>query len=146
MKKKLIAITAVLGIAVGAVFICRCIEPKNPQPPLTLNEYQREAYLNIRGWEAEEISCETVRIPEEFEGIYKEYTDIQSKDNFNLEDYKGKEVMRCLYKVLNYGGDSEVTAELLLYNDELISAALIENKPDGFIKSLNSYFFEAGHN
>lgn len=99
-----------------------------------LNEYQREAYLNIRGWEIEEISCQTVRIPEEFEGIYREYADIQSKDGFKLENYKGKEVLRCLYRVLNYGGDSEVTAELLLYNDELISAALFENKQDGFIK------------
>ena len=53
---------------------------------------------------------------------------------------KEKEVLRCLYRVLNYGGDSEVTAELLLYNDELISAALIENKQDGFIKPLNSLF------
>lgn len=142
MKKKFIAITAVLGVAAAAVFICRRVEPKHTQPPLVLNEYQREAYLNIRGWEAEEISCETVRIPEEFEGIYKEYADIQSKDNFKIENYKGKEVTRCVYRILNYGGDSEVTAELLLYNDELISAALIENKPDGFIKSLNSYFFE----
>lgn len=143
MKKKFIALAAVLGVAAAAVFICRRVEPKHNEPPLVLNEYQRESYLNIRGWDIEEVSCETVRIPEEFEGIYKEYADIQSKDGFKLENYKGKEVQRCLYRVLNYGGDSEVTAELLLYNDELISAALIENKPDGFIKSLNSYFFDA---
>lgn len=140
MKKKIIAIAAVLGIAAAAIFICRRIEPKQDEPPLVLNEYQREAYLNIRGWEIEEISCQTVRIPEEFEGIYREYADIQSKDGFKLENYKGKEVLRCLYRVLNYGGDSEVTAELLLYNDELISAALIENKQDGFINPLNSLF------
>ena len=99
MKKKIIAIAAVLGIAAAAIFICRRIEPKQDEPPLVLNEYQREAYLNIRGWEIEEISCQTVRIPEEFEGIYREYADIQSKDGFKLENYKGKEVLRCLYPV-----------------------------------------------
>ena len=136
MKKKFIAIAAIPVITVGAVFLCRCSEPKHTQQPLVLNQYQREAYLNIRGWDVEEISCETVRIPEDFDGIYKEYAEIQSKDGFDLEDYKGKEAQRCLYRVLNYGGDSEVTAELLLYNDKLISAALIENKPDGFIKPI----------
>ena len=47
MKKKIIAIAAVLGIAAAAIFICRRIEPKQAEPPLVLNEYQREAYLNI---------------------------------------------------------------------------------------------------
>ena len=53
---------------------------------------------------------------------------------------KEKKFLRCLYRVLNYGGDSEVTAELLLYNDELISAAIIENKQDGFYKTLKFSF------
>lgn len=140
MKKKIIAVAAVLGAAAASIFICRKIEPEPSEAPVVLNQYQREAYLNIRGWEIEEISCKTVRIPEEFDGIYKEYADIQSNDGFNLENYKGKEVLRCLYRVLNYESDSEVTAELLLYDDKLISAALIENKPDGFIKPLNSCF------
>ena len=43
MKKKIIAIAAVLGIAAAAIFICRRIEPKQDEPPLVLNEYQREA-------------------------------------------------------------------------------------------------------
>ena len=127
MKKKIIAIAAVLGIAAAAIFICRRIEPKQDEPPLVLNEYQREAYLNIRGWEIEEISCQTVRIPEEFEGIYREYADIQSKDGFKLENYKGKEVLRCLYRVLNYVGDSEVTYPYIVIVKVTFNIKLISN-------------------
>ena len=41
MKKKIIAIAAVLGIAAAAIFICRRIEPKQDEPPLVLNEYPK---------------------------------------------------------------------------------------------------------
>ena len=94
MKKKNYSYSRRTWHCGGGNFICRRIEPKQDEPPLVLNEYQREAYLNIRGWEIEEISCQTVRIPEEFEGIYREYADIQSKDGFKLENYKGKEVFK----------------------------------------------------
>ncbi|MGN1480681.1 DUF4830 domain-containing protein [Porcipelethomonas sp.] len=134
MNKKIIALIAAAGVTTAAFFICRHHEPQK-ESPLVLNEYQREAYLNLRGWDAEEISQSTVTVPESFEGVYKQYADVQKKQGLPLEEYKGKEVVRCLYNIKNYGGDVPVTAELLFYEDRLIAAALIENKPDGFIKS-----------
>ena len=136
MNKKLIAVIVAAGISTAAFFICKNHNKPQKEEPMVLNEYQREAYLNIRGWDTEEISQITVTVPESFEGIYKQYADVQKKQGLPLEDYKGKEVVRCLYNIKNYGGDVPVTAELLFYEDRLIAAALIENKPDGFIKAL----------
>ncbi len=55
---------------------------------------------------------------------------------YNLDSHKGEEVKRFTYSVDNYG-DGEVIAELLLTPDnELICAALIELKPDGFTEPI----------
>ena len=136
MKKKIIAVLIAGGVCAGAFFICRTPK-KQTEAPLTLNEYQRVSYLNIRGWDAEEISCSEITVPETFEGVYQEYAQVQISQHLPLEDYKGKTVTRCLYMIKNYGGDVPVVAELLLSGDRLIASALIENKPDGFIKPVS---------
>jgi hypothetical protein len=137
MKKKIIAAFLIAGTAAGAFFLCRNTGHESMEEMLVLNEHQRESYLNIRGWDVESISSSTVKIPETFDGIYAEYAKTAEKNGFHLEKYKGKDVERCLYRVKNYGGNSEVTAELLMYDNRLVSAVLIENKPDGFIKGVN---------
>lgn len=137
MKKKIICSGAVLIICAGIFVICRLKKPSEDNKAIILeSSYSREAYLNIKGWDVKEMSSETVRVPESFDGIYKEYADIQEKQKLPLNEYKGKEVRRFLYNVTNYNSENNVCAELLISENRLIACAIIENKPNGFISSL----------
>lgn len=127
----------IAAVCVILLIICMSSGKSKKETPVILeNSYSREAYLNINGWDAEEISCETVRVPEVFEGIYEEYAKIQDKQKLPLRSFKGKEVLRYLYNINNYNGNCKAFGELLICDDELVSAAIIEKAPDGKILPL----------
>lgn len=138
MKKKIICISIIIVICAGLFAVCKLEKSSSDADAILLeNSYSREAYLNIKGWDVKEVSCETVKVPESFEGIYKEYADVQKKQDLPLDNYKGKEVQRFLYNVSNYGSENKVCAELLISENRLIAAAIIENAPNGFISPLS---------
>lgn len=136
MLKKSLILMLIAVSAASIVLLCRTASGKKTasEAPTILSDSQLEPYLNIRGWDVEKLSDETVRIPEKFNDTYQRFADVLKENGFDIEKYKGKEVRRVLFLVKNYGGDSEVHAELLLDEGKLIGSALIENKPDGFIK------------
>lgn len=143
MKKKLIYALIVIIICAGLFTVCmfsKSSKSKKENFVILENSYSRESYLNIKGWEVTEISCEEVKVPEAFEGIYEEYAKIQDKQHLPLSKYKGQEVQRYLYRINNYTSDNKAYAELLIYdNNKLIAAAIIENKPDGSILPLSQH-------
>lgn len=136
MLKKIIILLLIAVSAASIVLLCRTASGKKTasEESIILSDSQLEPYFNIRGWDVEKISDETVRIPEKFNETYQRYSEVLKKNGFDIEKYKGKEVRRVLFLVKNFGGNSEVHAELLLDGGKLIGSALIENKPDGFIK------------
>lgn len=136
MLKKFLILMLIAVSAASIVLLCRTASGKKtvPEESVVLSDSQLEPYLNIRGWDVEKLSDETVRIPEKFNETYQRYAQALKENGFDIEKYKGKEVRRVLFLVNNYGSDSEVHAELLLDEGKLIGSALIENKPDGFIK------------
>lgn len=137
MKKKAAAIIIIIFILSG-IFIISLHDNKAdaPEEKQILNEYELESYLNLKGWKVEMDKMEQVKIPQSFTGMYKIFSDEMKNAGFDLDSHKGEEVRRYIYTVTNYGVDG-VKAELLLTMDnELISAVLIEQKPDGFIKPI----------
>lgn len=140
MKKKLIYAFIVVIICAGLFAVCIFSKSSKQEESFVIleNSYSRESYFNIKGWDVTEISCEKIRIPENFEGIYEEYAKIQDKQHLPLNNYKGQEVQRYLYSVNNYIGDCKAYGELLIYDDnKLIAAAIIESKSNGSISALN---------
>ncbi len=137
MKKKFAILFLIIIILMGIFIINRHNETKKiPAGQLILNEYQLEPYLNLKGWKVNEPVVETTRIPQEFNDTYKNFADEMKKSGFNLYSHKGEEVRRFTFEVENYGQEG-IKAELILtLNNELISAALIQQKTDGFIKAL----------
>lgn len=136
MKKILITI---LLIAVSAFLVFVHLNKKQPYDSdkiLLYDSYSREAYLNINGWDVSQVSEKSITIPSYFNEIYSKYALIQKKQKLPLENYKGKTADRYLYKINNYNGQYPVYAELLIVDNRLVAAALIEQKPDGFIKEL----------
>ncbi len=99
----------------------------------------RIALLRECGWEVdnEPIEFIEVRIPEEFDGVYTEYNEIQKRQDMDLSKYAGKRAMRYTYKVNNHpSGEQGIVANLILYKDKLIGADVSSPKLGGFMHGL----------
>lgn len=137
MKKKIILSFIIIAIF-SVIFI---LNRRNPdtviqKQPIILNEYQLEAYLNIKGWQVTKLSSNEICIPREFSGNFKIMSDELKKSGFDLKAHKGENVMRHVFSVDNYG-ESDINAELYITKqNELIGAVIIQQKPDGFIKPI----------
>ena len=91
------------------------------------------------GWEVEEEPIEfiEVRIPEEFDGVYTDYNEIQKRQNLDLSKYCGKRVMRYTYRVKNHpSGEEGIVANLIFYKDKLIGGDVSSPKLGGFMHGL----------
>lgn len=134
--KKIIISVLIASIITGLYFITCKTKNKNITDRIILSEQQLEPYLNIKGFKVNQICCDTVVIPLKFTGSYLQFADELKKSGFDLESHKGETVRRYTYSV-DSNDNSDIKAELLLTNDnELISAAIIQQKPDGFIKPI----------
>ena len=99
----------------------------------------RVALLRECGWEVEEEPLEflEVKIPEEFDGVYREYNELQNRQSLDLAKYCGKRVMRYTYKVKNHpSGEEGVVANLIFYKVKLIGGDISSPKLGGFMHGL----------
>lgn len=98
----------------------------------------REQYLASLGWEYDKAFSEKeIVVPKEFNDVYKDYNAIQKSQGFNLEHYKGKKATIYTYKITNYGDDSVIIADLMVYNGSLIATDLCNpDAEEGFLVGL----------
>lgn len=92
------------------------------------DEKQRIGFLSQFGWnvDAEPAEVKEIIIPYEFDKVYTEYSDLQKKQGFDVEKYKGQIVKKWTYNVNNFPGYENKTgyvkANLLIYNGNIIAA------------------------
>lgn len=100
---------------------------------LALTNDERVAYLEACGWEVDSASCviREVIIPSDFDETYQNYADLQARQGFELEKYKGKRVKQVTYAVTNYPDGEDVVAELLVYRGHVIAGDISSMKTDG---------------
>ena len=87
------------------------------------NNLARITFLKSYGWEVSEEPSEVVSvvIPQTFGDVYENYNAIQTAQGFDLSGYRGKEVRRYTYEVLNYPGQKDyIRANLLIYRGKVI--------------------------
>ncbi len=92
----------------------------------------RVKFLERLGWDILEDS-ETVadiRIPEEFDEIYKRYNSLQKTEGLNLEKYKGKKVKLYTYTVTNHK-DGKAVATIIVYKNRVIAGDVSLAVTDG---------------
>ena len=80
-------------------------------------------FLAQFGWEIdrEPIEIKTVTVPAEFDKVFSAYNEIQKAQGLNLARYRGKEVTRYTFRVLNYEGTTlPVYANVLVYRNRVI--------------------------
>lgn len=93
---------------------------------------QRIAYLEACGWEVDASTgaVKEVIIPSDFDETYQSYADLQAKQGFELEKYRGKRVKQIIYEITN-DGEEELMAELLVYRGKIIAGDVFSMKTDG---------------
>ena len=78
-----------------------------------------------------------VSIPENFDEVYQNYNEIQKKAGFDLEKYRGKNVWRYTFRVLNFDHEKNVFANILMYDNKIIGGDIMNPALDGFMYPLN---------
>ena len=96
----------------------------------------RVAFLTSFGWDVNKtpLEIEEVTIPKEFDDVYSAYNELQKYQNCDLSKYKGKQVKRYTYEVLNYPtGEQGVCATLLVYKNRIIGGDVCSSNYEGFM-------------
>ena len=92
------------------------------------DEKQRTQFLSQFGWDfdTEPVQVEEIIIPEEFDETYENYNELQKKQGFNLEDYKGANAKKWTYNINNFpdyeNKKDYVQANIIVYNGNVIAA------------------------
>lgn len=80
-------------------------------------------FLRQFGWEIDDEPTEikTVTVPTEFDKVFSAYNEIQKAQGLNLTRYRGKEVTRYTFRLINYEGtDLPVWANVLVYKKRVV--------------------------
>ncbi len=97
-------------------------------------------YIESLGWQIdsspEEISHLT--IPREFDAVYETYNAVQISSGFDLTPFKGKNVVRYSYKVLNHNKsqESEIIVSVFVYDSRIIAADICSTDANGFMHGI----------
>ena len=92
------------------------------------DEKQRIQFLSQFGWDfdTEPVEVKEIIIPNEFDEVYSEYNELQKKQSFDLEDYKGAAAKKWTYNINNFPGYENkkdyVQANIIVYNGNVIAA------------------------
>ena len=124
-------ITVVVILGIGAV--CLMLSDKSENTP--------SAFLKEYGWDFEDDIHEKVpvKIPEEFDDVYKNYNELQLLANLDLSAYKGKEGTRFTYIARNFPDKTNETVYLnvICIDGVPVAGDVMTVSLDGFMYSLN---------
>lgn len=137
-KPKLIAAGVILvGVILCLVMLLSGNKSGASSLPTGSSNEERAAYLATYGWSVDAIPKETqaVTIPDaETNKVFARYNELQLSQGFDLIPYKGKEVTRFVYEILNYPeATAPVYAGVLVYEGKIIGGEITDTAPNGVI-------------
>ena len=103
------------------------------------NAEDRKAFFAQFGWTISEdpIEVKETVIPAEFDESYTKYNELQKKQNFDLEKYKGVRVKSWSYEITNYPGyencNGVIRGNLLTLNGKIIGGDICSVELGGFM-------------
>jgi hypothetical protein len=97
-------------------------------------------YLSGFGWEisGEPSSVRNVGIPEHFSEAYEDYNELQRSQGFDLSQYRGKSAVMYTFKILNHPAQTNVFANVLVFNGKVIGGDVVSYAVNGFIHGLSA--------
>ena len=123
-----IVIVSIAVIIIGLIFLLFSVDNRSN------GEYV--AFIASFGWEVEPSPKEIshITVPSEFDGVYNAYNRIASGSGFDLTPYRGKNVTRYSYKVLNNAESDTglIYANVFVYRGEIVSADITSQETGGF--------------
>lgn len=104
---------------------------------LSTNE-DRVNFLKANGIIVEGSPCEIIEtvVPEKFDSVYQEYNNIQMSQGFDLEKYKGKEVTRYSYIIMDDTKESKTIASIILHKNRIIACDICNTEGEGYVSAL----------
>ena len=96
----------------------------------------RVNFLSQFGWTVKPEAVETVetKIPTNFDNVFTTYNEIQKRQNLDLSNYKGKNIVRYTYEITNYPDyNGKVYANLIIYKNRVIGGDVCSADVNGFI-------------
>ncbi len=98
-------------------------------------------YVEGLGWKIDPNPLEITHltIPEEFDVVYDTYNAVQKHSGFHFEDFKGKNVSRYTYRVLNHkeSENSTVVAGIFVFEKTVIGGDISSSELNGFMHAIN---------
>lgn len=142
-KSKIAAIIiAIVAIVIAVVMLIgKSDEPAATDSAVNVkaeNAEQRAAFLAQFGWKIDEepVEVKEIFIPEDFDKSYKDYSELNKLNGFDLEVYKGERVKMWTYDILNYPGlegrSGVVQATLLVFDGRVIGGDVSSLEQNGF--------------
>lgn len=142
-KSKIAAvIIAIVAVVIAAVMLIgKSDEPAATDQAINVkaeNAEERAAFLAQFGWEIDEepVEVREIIIPEDFDKGYKDYSELNKKNGFDLEVYKGERVKMWVYDILNYPGfegrHGVVQATILVFDGRVIGGDVSSLEQNGF--------------
>ena len=101
----------------------------------------RKQYLEDLGYTIDNNFTEEIRtivLPTSFSKVYTNYNELQKKNGFNLEKYKGFSATQYTLKVFDKSKRDDLYAHILLHNGRLIGGDIATTAIDGFMKGLKN--------
>jgi len=97
-------------------------------------------YVEGLGWQidASPMEISHLTIPDKFDAVYQTYNSVQTASGFDLTPFKGKNVARYSYRVLNHkrSADSEVIVSVFVYDSRIIAADICSTDSNGFMHGI----------
>ncbi len=135
LKKSRLGIIAFLSVAV--VLLLYSTSSYGLVKSCYDDEKERFSLLSAYGWQvAEDYEVKTVKIPEVWSEVYKNYNELQKKQGYDLSLFKGQTVTQYTYKILNHPKGEEVFAHILVYDGVIIGGDIMSTAIDGFMEGL----------
>jgi len=99
------------------------------------SESDIRVYLSTFGWTLSESgSHDTITIPSDWNSTFENYNTIQKLQGFDLSSFKGKEVTKYTWEILNYPeSDDTMLVNVLVYNQKVIGGDISTSRADGFM-------------
>ena len=147
-RKRAIAIIVAVAVILCAVILVAGLRDKDHSATaakvattsgIKTND-DRVNYLQSFGWKvsAEPIDEQEIVIPKKFTEVYKNYSELQKKQGFELTKYGGLEAKRYTYEIKNYpSGESGIVADIIVYRNTIIAGDVQSMALNGFMHGLN---------
>lgn len=134
-----VALKVILAVAAVALIVITVKNFTGKKAIILDGEEKRQEFLSSLGWEVskEPTNCVSAVIPDAWNEVYEEYNKLQLQQGFDLDDYRGKNVIIYTYPVYNYEGyPDNIVATLITYENRLIGGDIQNCELGGFMQGL----------